>query len=129
MQDYKPAPKPKSKGLWPVMGLLMAIALGIISYFLAPSVQRIVIQITRGGFTGQELPPDQMRLFFTGLVFLVLGSVAALIVAFARPKPKRKVMDADLVKQKDEMRLEEKRRRARKAMIEHEIKKSNKRLE
>jgi hypothetical protein len=129
MQDYKPPPKPKSKGLWPVYGLLMAVALGIISYFIAPTVQRMVIQITRGGFTGQELPPDQMRLFFTGLVFLVLGSIAALIVAMARPKPKRKVMDADLVKQKDAMRLEEKRRRARKAVIEHEMKKRNKRLE
>lgn len=129
MQDYKPPPKPKSKGLWPVYGLLMAVALGIISYFIAPTVQRMVIQITKGGFTGQELPPDQMRLFFTGLVFLVLGSIAALIVALARPKPKRKVMDADLVKQKDAMRLEEKRRRARKAVIEHEMKKRNKRLE
>ncbi len=129
MQDYQAPPKPKSKGLWPVMGLLMAIALGIIAYFIAPSVQRMVIQITKGGFTGQELPPDQMRLFFTGLVFLVLGSVAALIVAFAKPKPKRKVMDADMVKQKDAMRHEEKVRKARKLVIERELKKSNKRLD
>jgi hypothetical protein len=111
------------------MGLLMAIALGIIAYFIAPTVQRMVIQITKGGFTGQELPPDQMRLFFTGLVFLVLGSIAGLIVAFAKPRPKRRVMDTDLVKQKNEMRQEEKRRRARKVVIEHEMKKQNKRLD
>jgi len=129
MQDYKPKPKPKSKGLWPVYGFLMALALGIISYFIAPYAEDIVIRITRGGFTGQELPPDQMQLFFTGIVFLVLGSIAALIVAMAKPRPKRKVMDADLVKQKAEMRQEEKRRRVRKAVIEHEMKKRNKRLE
>ena len=129
MQDYRPPPKPKSKGLWPVFGLLMAVALGIIAYFAAPSVQRIVVQITKGGFTGHELPPDQMRLFFTAIIFLVLGSIAGLIVAFAKPKPKRKVMDTDLVKQKAAMREEEKRRRARKVVIEHEMKKRNKRLD
>jgi hypothetical protein len=129
MQDYKPAPKPKSKGLWPVMGLLMAVALGVISYFLAPSVKDIVIRITKGGFTGHELPPDQMQLFFTGLVFLVLGSIAALIVAMAKPKPKRKVMDTDMVKQKEAMRHEEKLRKTRKMVIEREMKKTNKRLD
>lgn len=129
MQDYRPPPKPKSKGLWPVFGLLMAIALGIIAYFAAPSVQRIVVQITKGGFTGQELPPDQMRLFFTALVFLVLGSIAGLIVAFAMPKRKSKVLDTDMVKQKEAMREEEKRRKARKLVIEREMKKRNKRLD
>jgi len=129
MQDYRPPPKPKSKGLWPVFGLLMAIALGIISYFIAPYAKDIVIRITRGGFSGQELPPDQMTLFFTVIVFLILGSIAALIVAFAKPKPKRKVMDTDLVKQKEEMREEEKRRRARKLVIEREMKKQNRRLD
>ena len=70
-----------------------------------------------------------MRLFFTAIIFLVLGSIAGLIVAFAKPKPKRKVMDTDLVKQKAAMREEEKRRRARKVVIEHEMKKRNKRLD
>jgi hypothetical protein len=128
-QTYRPPVKKKMKGMWPVIGFLMACALGVIAFVLAPSVQRIVIQITRGGFTGQEMPPDQMRLFFTGAIFLVLGSIAALIVAFAVPKKKNQVQDAEMRRQKEVIKKEDRARKVRARVVEHEMKKQNRRIE
>ena len=128
-QTYRPPVKKKLKGMWPVYGFLMALALGAIAFVLAPNVQRMVIQITRGNFTGQELPPEQMRLVFTGIIFLVLGSIAALIVAFAMPKKKSQVQDAEMRKHKEVIKKEDRARKVRSRVIEHEMKKQNKRID
>lgn len=127
MQDWKAESKEKRRGLWPVYGLFMGVALAAISYIAAPSVQRIVVQFTRGGFTGQELPPDQMRLFFTFVIFIILASVAGFIVALAIPKKKTDIKDKQLKVEKEEMRKAKRARRVRKQVVERELKKQKRR--
>ena len=88
---------------WPLMGFLMFVALAIVSYFLAPSA----IDLARGivpGFRGNEMPPDLMRLAFAALVFVVLGSLAAIILAVTAPKREIDVIkDSQLLMEREEM--------------------------
>lgn len=129
MQDYTIPPKEKKRGMWPLYGLLMAIAAGAFAYVIGPELIPVVRNITRGGFTGQELPPEQMRLAFMAVTFLVLVTIGALIVAMAMPKKKSRVKENDLRKEKVLVQKEEKRRRARQLIMEQKMKEQNRRTD
>ncbi len=97
---------------WPVFGFLMIIALGAIAWFLAPGAQAIARQLIPR-FHGTELPKLQMQLVFTGVVFVILGCIAAAIVAVFAPRSKMRVSETDLIKEREAMlkdRLEQKKR-------------------
>lgn len=129
MQDYTIPPKEKKRGMWPLYGLLMAIAAGAFAYVIGPELIPVVRNITRGSFTGQELPPEQMRLAFMAVTFLVLVTIGALIVAIAMPKKKSRVKENDLRKEKVLVQKEEKRRRARQLIMEQKMKEQNRRTD
>lgn len=129
MQDYTIPPKEKKRGMWPLYGLLMAIAAGAFAYVIGPELIPVVRNITSGGFTGQELPPEQMRLAFMAVTFLVLVTIGALIVAIAMPKKKSRVKENDLRKEKVLVQKEEKRRRARQLIMEQKMKEQNRRTD
>lgn len=101
---------------WPVLGFFLIVVLGVISYFLAPSVIDWAAD-NLNGFTGRELPQLTMRIGFAVVIFVVLLSIFGLILAAFAPKRKLDtVKDADLVKSRAEMlkRREEEKRRQRK---------------
>ncbi len=85
---------------WPVFGFLMLVALGIIAYFLAPSAIDIA-KVIIPRFHGTELPKVQMQWVFTGIVFVILGCIAAAIVAIAAPKSQMRVKEGDLMKERE----------------------------
>ena len=124
MQDYQ-MPKPKKRGMWPVYGFLMMLACAGFAYVIGPKLIPVARQITRGGFTGNELPGNQMDLAFMAVTFLVLVAVGGLIIAIAMPKKKSIVKETDLRKERTAKQVEAKRRRARALVVEHEIKKEN----
>lgn len=124
MQDYTP-PKPKSKAMWPLLGLLMAIAAAMFAYVLGPKLIPVVRQITNGGFSGSELPREQMNLAFMVITWIVLIGFGGLIVALFMPKKKLVVKEKDLHKQRNLKLEDEKRRRVRARVVEHQIKKTN----
>jgi hypothetical protein len=103
MSQVKIVRKRKGQALLPLIGLILAVAIGIISYFLAPAVLGVLRQLN-GGF-GRGIPEERLLLFITIGVFFVLGSIASLLVAIARPKKKIDVKEADLEKERKQAKL------------------------
>lgn len=129
MQEYKKKEEVKRTGMWPVWGFLMAVACAGIAYVVGPALIPIARQITRGGFTGNELPRDQLELAFMLVTFLVLIAVGALVVALAMPKKKTSVYDKMLKKEKEAIHTEEKRRRVRAQILDQRMKEENRKLQ
>jgi hypothetical protein len=127
MQDYTPPP-PKKKGMWPLLGLMMAVAAGLFAYVIGPRLIPVVRQITNGAFTGQELPPDQMRLAFMVITFIIIIAFAGFILTLFIPRKKSRVKETDLRKSRELNIKEEKRRRMRARYLEHQTRKQNKRI-
>ncbi len=124
MQDYTP-PKPKSRAMWPLLGLMMGVAAGMFAYVIGPELIPIVRQITRGGFTGNEIPRNQMELAFMVVTWILFIAIGGLIVAMFMPKKKAVVKEKHLRNEREMKLNEQKRRRVRARVVEHEIKKTN----
>jgi hypothetical protein len=102
MSQVKLAENKRRRGLWPVMGLLLALALGAISYLIAPSVEDAIKDLLPQ-FSTSGMPASQVRIVFTLLTFVVLISFAALFVALFMPKRPLQVRESDLKKERDQM--------------------------
>ncbi len=127
LKDYK-EPEAKRRGMWPVYGLLMAIALGAISYVAAPELLKFVRQRSPS-FNIGTLSEQEVELFFAGIIFLVLLSFATLIIAAAVPKKKSDVKDTDLVKEKKLIEAERRAHRKRQLEMQRKTREQNRRLE
>jgi hypothetical protein len=128
MPEYRKAEVKKPRGLWPLYGLVMMIAAAGIGWALAPELYRLLNR--NSGFSIGTFTPDQVKLFLAGIIFFIVVAIGGLIIALFMPKRKEDtVQDAFLKKQKQAMVKEEKARRVRRSIIEHELKKSNKRIE
>jgi len=114
--------KGKSKAFWPIIGLVLAVALGIIAWFIAPYVRDFVFTRFPNSITAFNTMPDQQQLIiFTAAVFLLLGSLVAMIVAFAVPKDSSRVKDKDLVKEQKALREEIRKQKKRKQYMAQEL--------
>ncbi len=122
----------------PAIGLVMAVALGFISWYAAgdpPGVASTPDGPREGliryaaanldGFSGDELEPDVMRIVFTFMIFLILGSISATLVAFAIPKPKYRVKTGDLVKDKKQMLKDKEAMKKRRRKLKAQMKRDN----
>ena len=94
--------KGASKAMWPVLGLFMILALGAISYVLAPGLISY-LAANLDGFRGNELPRSQMLLAFSAVIFVILGSVVALLVAITVPRSKSRTKDAHVKEDREKM--------------------------
>jgi multisubunit Na+/H+ antiporter MnhG subunit len=122
MSQVRIAEKKRFRGLWPLAGLIMIIALGIISYFLAPAVIDFTRRTLRG-FTTAGMAPEQLRLIFTVLIFVVLASFSGLVIAIAAPKRSMQVKEKDLIKERQKMAEQKKYERVRQRRLNIETKK------
>lgn len=127
-QQYKIAEKKKTRGLWPVYGLVMMVAAGAIAYVLGPSLsdwfQRRAPNVNVGQFT-----PAQVDLFFSALIFVAIIGLASLLVAVAAPRRKSTVRETDLVKERKQAEAERRARRKRQLELERKMREENRRLE
>jgi hypothetical protein len=128
LKDYKEPEKKQRRGMWPVYGLFMAIALGAISYVLSPELLKFIRQRSPN-FSIGTLPEDQVLLFFGGIIFLILLSFGTLIIAAAVPKKKNQVKDAELVREKKAIEAEQRARKKRQLEIQRKTRDQNRRLE
>lgn len=128
LRDYKVPEKKARRGLWPLYGLLMAAALGAISWVLAPQLLEFVRRRSPRFGIG-SLTEDQVVLFFAAIIFLVLLGIGTLILAFAAPKKKSEVKDKQLVKERAHMQAEDKARRKRQREIQRKLREQNRRLD
>lgn len=127
-QNYRQADKKSKRGLWPVYGLLMAIALGAISFVLGPMLVDF-IDSRSANFSIGNLPPEHVDLLFAGIIFFVLLGIATLILGVTVPKNKSEVLDATLVKERKAMEAEKRAQKKRQMEIARKLRDSNKRLE
>ncbi|GIL08876.1 MAG: hypothetical protein BroJett033_3870 [Chloroflexota bacterium] len=125
MGEYRIKAKPKRRGMWPVIGLVLALALGVIAWVVAPAVYAFIRQrlpaFSIGAFTEQ-----QMTIFVAVLVFALLVALASVIVAaFAPRRGKYDTRDAALRKEKNAMLREERERKERRREVEAKTRKYN----
>lgn len=124
--DYRPKPKPRRNGMWPVIGLVLAVALGAISWVAAPYAYNLIRQrapqFSIGTFTEQ-----QVTIGVGVVIFLLLAALAVMIVAAFAPRKKGRAdtRDAKLRKEKETMLREEKERKVRKRSVEQKIRSEN----
>jgi predicted membrane protein len=119
MSQVKLAETKRRRGLWPVMGLLMAIALGVISYFLAPSVIALTRQLLPQ-FSTRGMPQQQVLLIFTFLTFVILLAFTAFLVAIFMPKKAINVNENDLRKEREKIQAYKKYEKVRQRKINRE---------
>jgi hypothetical protein len=124
--------KKRKRGLWPVMGLILAVALGIISYFIAPAVIDLTKQLLPQ-FSTRGMSPRDVHLIFTFLTFVVLMAFVAFLVAIFMPKKAINVNEADLKKEREQMQAYKRYERHRQRRINREtqayLKEKNRRNE
>jgi hypothetical protein len=89
----------------PAIGLLLAIAVGILAWFLAPEVDKILI---RSLPNFREIAPNTLRIFTTVVMFIVFVLLVSLIVAAAVPKKKSAINEKGLIKEREDMIKEKK---------------------
>jgi uncharacterized membrane protein len=125
VSQVKVTSKKKKRGMWPVIGLILAVALGAISWVVAPTVYAFIRQRLPAFSTG-TFSEQQITLFVGILVFVVLASLASLIVAIFAPRKKQHdTRDAALRKEKEAMLHAERERKARKREVEEKMRQQN----
>jgi len=75
----------RRRGLWPLMGALMAVSLGFIAYSIGPSIANFAKK-QFPDLANSGLSSNQLNLVASGVVFLVFFGLAAVIVALAIPR-------------------------------------------
>lgn len=107
------------RAFWPVLGFLMLVMLGIISWFLAPQAQLLAMRFFPT-FTGGEIEPWQIQAMFAFIVFVVLAGVASGIVAIAAPKRSLNVREGDLARERAKMLKEQRTTKKRRQKMNRE---------
>lgn len=109
-------------------GLLMALALGVIAWVLAPMLLQFV-RSRSPQFSVGDLTTQQVELLFAGIIFFVLLAIATLILAVTAPKKKGEVLDATLVKERKQMDAEMRAKKKRQQELARKMRESNRRVQ
>lgn len=103
-----------NRAFWPLLGFLMLIALGTISWFIAPAVRDFAFDtFGMGAIAGAGASAQEVQLLFAFITFVILASLAGLIVAFAAPKRSINVREGDLMKERKQFIKEREDRKKR----------------
>jgi type VI protein secretion system component VasK len=113
--------KKRSRALYPVMGMLLAVAIAVIAYMIAPDVIAWLRTNLRG-FQTRGVPPEQLRLMISALIWLVLISCVALAVALFAPRKQLNIKDSDLSKERKDLQEQKRQDRMRQRRINQQMK-------
>lgn len=122
MTQMRMAEKKRSRALFPVMGLLLGVAVGLISWFSAPEILKLLPTNLRTLF--QRLPGNQEQIWFAVFMFVVLMAIFSILIAIASPKKKVNVKDSDIMKERRAMLNEKANRQYQARKIAQENRKS-----
>lgn len=108
----------RNSAFWPLLGLLLAVSLGIVAYVLAPGTITI-LDNALPNFPPSGVDPNTLRLIIAAIVFVILILIAGLIVAVSMPRQKDRTMVSEktLMKERQDMVLEKKARKVRQQQI------------
>lgn len=122
--------KKKNNPFWPVMGLVLAVALGVISWFIAPSVRDFVFTRFPNSVSAFATTSEaNVQLIFTGVVFFILMCISGMIVAVAVPKKSSQVKDKDIRKQQASIRKEREVKKRKRLAMEKQMHEYNRKKE
>jgi hypothetical protein len=122
MMGKKPE-KSKLQAFWPVMGALLIVTAAVLAFFIGPAV---VNWLDKGnvikGFPPKGVPIVNIYWILRGIVFVILGLLASMVVAAAAPKKKSAVTEVKLAKERKDMVLDKKARKMRQQLMNKENK-------
>lgn len=101
MSQVRMHEKKQSRVLWPVMGFILAVALGIISWALGPSVMGALPANIQGLL--RRLPGLQGEAYVSIFIFILLLSIGVIFVAMFAPKKAINIKDSEMMKQRQDM--------------------------
>ncbi|MBZ0284957.1 MAG: hypothetical protein K8L97_29750 [Anaerolineae bacterium] len=116
MSNRNAKPKSKMQAFWPIIGLMLILALGFISWVLAPPVIGFLGGVLPN-FPPAEIPPDTMQIFITVVLFVLMSLIISLIVAAAAPRKRSAVNEKSLTKERALMVEEKKKQKLRQRAI------------
>ncbi|MCS7070317.1 MAG: hypothetical protein NZM00_02355 [Anaerolinea sp.] len=122
--QVKVAVRSRRRWAWPVVGFILAVSLGVIAYMLAPAAIQFVRSTLRG-FDTSGMAPTTLRWIFTAILFVIFITLAGLIVAVAAPKPRDTVKYSDLVKEREAMQAERKRKKLQARRLAQQMREEN----
>ncbi|MGQ9907449.1 MAG: hypothetical protein ACUVS2_01310 [Candidatus Flexifilum sp.] len=122
--QVKVAGRARRRWAWPVVGFILAVSLGVIAYMLAPTVIQLLRTNLRG-FDTSGMAPTTLRWIFTAILFVIFITLAGLIVAVAAPKPRDTVKYSDLVKEREAMQAERKRKKIQARRLAQQMREEN----
>lgn len=91
--------EPRGKAFWPILGLLLALSAGALSWVFTPEVLKYLDR-TLPNFP--TITPT-ITWVVTGILFIIIALVFSLVVAFAVPKRKGEVNEVKLAKERSDM--------------------------
>ncbi len=110
----QPKKRSKTQSYWPVIGLLLLLSCAAIAYVVGePLFTWFKTSHVIKGFPPSGVPASNLQWLLRGIVFVVLGLFASLVVAAAAPKKKSVVTEKQMTKQREEMVREKKARKLR----------------
>lgn len=125
MSQVRLQEKKFNRALWPVIGFILAVALGAIAWMLQPTVITFLRRTSpRVREAVRDLPDWQVEVLVAFIIFILLAVLAALIVAVLSPKKKAIVKDIDLVKERKAILLEHKRDKVRQRYVNQQYRES-----
>jgi uncharacterized membrane protein len=93
--------KKQSRVLWPLMGFILAVALGVISWIVGPSVMTALPPEIQGLM--RRLPGLQGEAYVSIFIFIILLSIGVIFVALFAPKKAINIKDSEMMKQRQEI--------------------------
>jgi len=103
-------PQPKRSSYTPVIGLIIAIIVGIIAWFVAPSVIH-ALAVAIPNFAGNELPLTTTRAAFTAILVVLTLIIFGLAAALTAKKDPQGAREAQMEKERDALRRRQKAER------------------
>lgn len=97
----------RSRAFWPVIGFVLAVSFAVIAYALGPAAYDF-LRRSLPNFPPPGVPRGQWELILSGIVFVILVMLAALVIALAVPRNRSRVNEKKLVKERELMMREKK---------------------
>ena len=104
-------PKQKRSSSTPIIGLIIAVVLGVIAWLIAPTVIH-ALAVAIPNFAGNELPLTTTRVAFTAIIVVLALIVIGLVAALTTKKDDHSANEAKLEKEREVMRRQQKNARA-----------------
>jgi hypothetical protein len=115
---FQKPPKSRTQSFWPIIGLMLILSAGAISFFLGPAViDWLDKSNTIKGFPPSGVSSVTLDWIFRGIFFFILVMLSSLVVAAAAPKKKSAVTEVKLFKERKEMVNDKKARKMRQQLM------------